>query len=185
MIDKTLRETEQKMAKSIEVLERELASIRTGRASATLVEHLMVDYYGAPTPLKQLATISVPEARLITIQPWDRGAVQAVEKAIQKSELGLNPATDGTLVRVPIPALTEERRKDLVKIVRKRIEDGRIAVRNVRRDSIDALKGAEKKKEISQDDLRRAEQAVQKLTDRFIEQGDKAGAKKEAELMEV
>jgi ribosome recycling factor len=185
MIEQTLREAEQKMAKSVEVLERDLASIRTGRASASLVDHLTVDYYGTPTPLNQLATIAVPEARLITIQPWDRSAVGAVEKAILKSDLGLNPANDGTMIRVPIPPLTEERRRDLAKVVRKRVEEGKVAVRNIRRDSLESVRASEKRKEISQDDLRRAEQQVQKLTDRAIEQADNLGAKKEAELMEV
>ncbi len=183
--DDTLKQAEQRMKKSLEALERDLASIRTGRASASLVENLMVDYHGTPMPLKQLATIGVPEARLITIQPWDRTAVSSVEKAILKSELGLNPSNDGIMIRVPIPPLNEERRKELAKLVRRRVEEGKVAVRNVRRDGVEALRAAEKNKQISQDEQRRAQERLQKFTDTYVEQADKLGAKKEAELMEV
>lgn len=185
MIEPVIKQSEDKMKKSVEILGKDLAAIRTGRASPSLVEHLVVDYYGTSTPLNQLATISVPEARMITIQPWDRQAMGAIEKAILKSDLGLNPNNDGALIRLPIPPLTEERRRDLVKVVRKRIEEGKIAVRNVRRDGIEALRSLEKDKKISQDDLRRATERLQKITDGYVVETDKLGAKKEAELMEV
>ncbi len=185
MIDDVLRQTEAKMKKSIAVLETELASIRTGRASASLVDHITVDYYGNPTPLNQLATITVPEARVIAIQPWDKQTASPIEKAILKSDLGLNPVNDGTTIRLPIPLLTEERRKDLVKVVRRRIEDGKVAVRNVRRDGLESLRALEKNKEISQDEQKRAQDQLQKVTDTFVGQADGLGAKKEAELMEV
>lgn len=185
MIDDVLRQTEAKMKKSIAVLETEMASIRTGRASASLVDHITVDYYGNPTPLNQLATITVPEARVIAIQPWDKQTASPIEKAILKSDLGLNPVNDGTTIRLPIPLLTEERRKDLVKVVRRRIEDGKVAVRNVRRDGLESLRALEKNKEISQDEQKRAQDQLQKVTDTFVGQADVLGAKKEAELMEV
>ncbi len=185
MIEETLRQSEAKMKKSLEVLEKDLASIRTGRARSSLVEHLLVDYYGTPMPLNQLATISVPEARLITIQPWDKQATSQIEKAILKSDLGLNPASDGAVIRLPIPPLNEERRRELVKVVGRRVEDGKIAIRNVRREGIEALRDAEKSKQISQDEQRRAQERLQKLTDSSVEQADRLGAKKEAELMEV
>ena len=185
MIDDVLRQTEAKMKKSIAVLETEMASIRTGRASASLVDHITVDYYGNPTPLNQLATITVPEARVIAIQPWDKQTASPIEKAILKSDLGLNPVNDGTTIRLPIPLLNEERRKDLVKVVRRRIEDGKVAVRNVRRDGLESLRALEKNKEISQDEQKRAQDQLQKVTDTFVGQADVLGAKKEAELMEV
>lgn len=185
MIADVLSQTEAKMKKSIEVLETELASIRTGRASASLVDHITVDYYGNPTPLNQLATITVPEARVIAIQPWDKQTASPIEKAILRSDLGLNPVNDGTTIRLPIPLLTEERRKDLVKVVRRRIEDGKVAVRNVRRDGLESLRALEKNKEISQDEQKRAQDQLQKVTDLFVGQADGLGAKKEAELMEV
>ena len=185
MIDDVLSQTEAKMKKSIEVLETDLASIRTGRASTSLVDHITVDYYGNPTPLNQLATITVPEARLIAIQPWDKQTASPIEKAILKSDLGLNPVNDGATIRLPIPQLTEERRKDLVKVVRRRIEDGKVAVRNVRRDGLESLRALEKNKEISQDEQTRAQDQLQRVTDTFVDQADVLGAKKEAELMEV
>ena len=185
MIDDVLRQTEAKMKKSIAVLETEMASIRTGRASTSLVDHITVDYYGNPTPLNQLATITVPEARVIAIQPWDKQTASPIEKAILKSDLGLNPVNDGTTIRLPIPLLTEERRKDLVKVVRRRIEDGKVAVRNVRRDGLESRRALEKNKEISQDEQKRAQDQLQKVTDTFVGQADVLGAKKETELMEV
>lgn len=185
MTDKVLKEAENRMKKSVEALGRDLAGIRTGRANAALVEHLVVDYYGAATPLNQLATIATPEARLITIQAWDRQAVTAIEKAIQKSDLGLNPSNDGTLIRLAIPPLTEQRRKDLAKVVRKRVEEAKIAVRNVRRDGIEQLRTMEKDKQISQDDQKRAQERLQHFTDTHVAQTDKLGSQKEAEVMEV
>ena len=150
MISDVLTTAETKMTKAIEVFGRELASLRTGRASPTLVDHVRVDYYGTPTPLNQLAGISVPEARILIIQPWDRAALPSIEKAILKSDLGLNPSSDGTVIRLIIPELTEERRRELVKVVRKKEEESRIAIRNVRREGLEKLRRMEKEKEISE-----------------------------------
>jgi ribosome recycling factor len=185
MIEDILRDSESKMSKSIEVLEHDLGAIRTGRASPSLVERLSVDYYGTPTPLNQLASISVQEAKVIMIQPWDKQAMGEVEKAILKSDLGLTPNNDGASIRLNIPPLTEERRRDLAKVVRKRVEDGKVAIRNVRRDGVDGLRGLEKNKEISQDEQRRAQDQIQKLTDTYCGKADEVGARKEAELMDV
>jgi len=185
MIEDTIKSTESRMQKSIEAMTRDLASIRTGRASTALVEHLSVDYYGAPTPLNQLATIAIPEPRLITIQVWDKQAVLSIEKAILKSDLGLNPSNDGTVIRLPVPALTQDRRRELAKLVKKRTEEARIAVRNVRRDGIEELRGLEKQKEISQDDQHRGQDRIQTLTDSYVAKVDEVGIQKEAELMEV
>jgi ribosome recycling factor len=176
---------EAKMKSSIEALRKELAGIRTGRASPGLVESLHVDYYGAETPLKQLANISAPETRTIVIQPYDRTAMASIEKAILKSDLGLTPNNDGQHIRLTIPTLTEERRRDLVKLVKKQLEEGRIAVRNVRRESNDHLKDMEKAKTLSADDDKRAQERLQKLTDAYIKQIDDIGHAKEAEVMEV
>jgi len=180
-----LDRAEQHMKSSVDVLRKELTGIRTGRASPGLVEGLHVDYYGTETPLKQLANISVPEARTLVVQPYDRGAMANIEKAIMKSDLGLTPNNDGQVIRLVIPRLTEERRKDLVKVVRKQVEDGRVAVRNVRRDGIEHLKGLEKDKTLSADDEKRAQERLQKLTDTYIKQIDDIGHAKEAEVMEV
>lgn len=185
MVEDTLHEADSRMRKSLEALSRDLAAVRTGRASSALVEHLQVDYYGTPTPLNQLATIATPDARLITIQPWDRQATASIEKAILRSGLGLNPSSDGTVLRLPIPPLTEERRQGLVKIVRRRIEEAKVAVRNIRRDGIEGLRALEKEKGISQDEQRRSQERLQVLTDTFIAEADQLGAHKEAELMEV
>ena len=185
MIDETLKDAVSRMLKSVDALARDLQAIRTGRASTSLVEHVTVDYHGTPMPLNQLATIAVPEARLITIQPWDKGVVTAIEKAIQRSDLGLNPANDGVVIRLPIPPLTQERRKEMAKMVRKRVEEAKIAIRNVRRDGVEAVRGLEKDKQISQDDQRRAQDRIQTLTDQYITRVDKLGEQKEAELMEV
>ncbi|HLG68982.1 MAG TPA: ribosome recycling factor [Chloroflexota bacterium] len=174
-----------KMKSSIEVLRKELASIRTGRASPGLVEGLHVEYYGTDTPLKQLANISTPEPRTIVIQPYDRGAMASIEKAILKSDLGLTPNNDGQHIRLTIPTMTEERRRDMVKLVRKQVEEGRVAVRNVRREAIDHLKAMEKEKTLSADDDKRAQERLQKLTDSYIKQIDDIGHAKEAEMMEV
>ena len=159
--------------------------IRTARASVGLVKNLKVDYYGSETPLNQLATISAPEARLLVIQPWDRDVIKPVEKAILRSELGLNPSSDGKVIRLVIPQLTEERRQELAKLVRKRVEDGRVAVRNIRRDAHEELRNYEHSHDISQDDLRRAEGRLQKLTDEAIEQLDRLGIDKEQEVLAV
>ena len=185
MIDDILSETSTKMAKTVEAMRRELATIRTGRAAPALVAHIKVDYHGVPTLLNQMATISAPEARLLLIQPWDRQALSSIEKAILKSELGLNPTNDGNVIRLRIPQLTEERRRELVRVVGKRIEESRVALRNIRRSALEEFRELERKKEISQDEQKRAQERLQELTDSFIEEVDRAGRDKEAELLEV
>lgn len=185
MIDDIKRDTEQRMKASIDALVRDLASIRTGRASPALVERLMIDYYGTSTPLNQIAGVTAPEARLLVIQPWDKGALSAIERAIQMSELGLTPNNDGQVIRLTIPQLTEERRKDLVKLLRSKVEDGKVSVRNVRRDAIDSLKELLKEKEIGEDEERRGESEIQDLTNKFIEEADALGQAKEEEVLEV
>jgi len=184
-IPEVLSKAEAKMSKAVEILERELLGLRTGRASPALVENIRADYYGVPTPIKELASIAVPEARLLVIQPWDKNALPAIEKAILKSELGITPSNDGNLIRLVIPQLTEERRRDLVKLVRKRVEEGKVAIRNVRREALEKIRLAEKEKEISEDEARRFQDKLQKLTDGFIEDMDRLGRNKEAEIMEV
>jgi ribosome recycling factor len=185
MTDKILKNADSRMKKTIEALTRELSSIRTGRASPALVEHIKIDYHGVITPLIQLASISVPEPKTIAIHPWDRTIINTIDKAILKSDLGLNPVNDGTNIRINLPALTEERRKDLVKAVHKRLEESRITIRNLRRESIDELKIAEKNKEISQDQNIRASELLQKLTDSYIESINRIGRDKESEIFEV
>lgn len=185
MIEETLADAEQRMGKAIEALRRELTTIRTGRAQPALVEHLRVDYYGTPTPLNQLASIAAPEARLLTIQPWDKGSMGAIERAIQTSDLGLNPTNDGNIIRLVIPQLTEERRKELVKVVHRKVEEGRVAVRNVRRDRLEELRRLQRDKEVSEDEERRAQDQLQKLTNRFVAEADQVGREKEQELLEV
>jgi ribosome recycling factor len=185
MIDDALLVADNKMQKTVQVLKREMETIRSGRATSALVDQITVEAYGANTPLSQLASISVPEARLLLIQPWDRSIVGNVQKAIQKSDLGLNPMSDGEVIRLVIPPPTEERRKELVKVVHKRVEDAKIAVRNVRRDALEELRKLEKDKEVSRDDNMRATDKLQKLTDRFIAEVAKVGADKESEIMEV
>jgi len=185
MIEETLADAEQRMGKAIEALRRELATIRTGRAQPALVEHLRVDYYGTPTPLNQLASIAAPEARLLTIQPWDKGSMGAIERAIQMSDLGLNPTNDGNIIRLVIPQLTQERRKELVKVVHRKVEEGRVAVRNVRRDRLEELRRLQRDKKVSEDEEHRAQDRLQKLTDRFVAEADQVGQEKEQELLEV
>ncbi len=185
MIDDALLSADSKMQKTVQVLKREMETIRSGRATSALVDQIMVEAYGTNTPLSQLASISVPEARLLLIQPWDRSIVGNVQKAIQKSDLGLNPMSDGEVLRLVIPPPTEERRKELVKVVHKRVEDAKIAVRNVRRDALEELRKLEKDKKVSKDENMRATEKLQKLTDRFIGEVSKVGADKEAEIMEV
>jgi ribosome recycling factor len=176
--------TQDRMAKSIEALKHELATIRTGRASPALLDRILVDYFGTSTPVSSLATVSAPEPRLLTIQPWDRQAMGAIEKAILKSDLGLNPTNDGTLIRLAIPALNDERRKELVRLVQRRLEDSRVAVRNCRRDGVDHLRKEEKSKALSEDDARRGQERLQKLTDQFVGQIDEIGKAKEREILE-
>jgi ribosome recycling factor len=185
MIDDALLLADSKMQKTVQVLKREMETIRSGRATSALVDQIMVEAYGTNTPLSQLASISVPEARLLLIQPWDRSIVGSVQKAIQKSDLGLNPMSDGEVLRLVIPPPTEERRKELVKVVHKRVEDAKIAVRNVRRDALEELRKLEKDKKVSKDESMRATEKLQKLTDRFIGEVSKVGADKESEIMEV
>ena len=177
--------TEQKMNKSIETLKADLAKVRTGRAHAGILDHVKVDYYGNPTQLSQVANITLIDARTIGVQPWEKKMIGAIEKAIRESDLGLNPATQGEVIRVPTPPLTEERRKEMVKLVKTEAEDAKIAVRNIRRDANEGLKKLLKDKTISEDDERRAQDDVQKLTDRFVSEIDKLVAEKEKEVLTV
>ncbi|MFC1991820.1 ribosome recycling factor [Chloroflexota bacterium] len=180
-----LSNIEGKMQKAAEGLKQDLATVRTGRATPTLIEHIRVEYSGVATPLNQLAGISVPDARLLVIQPWDPGIIRSIEKAILTSDLGLNPSSDGKIIRISIPPLSEERRQELIKVVRKRAEDRKIILRNLRREAMDDLKELEKSKDISQDEHKRALTQLQKLTDGFIAETEQIGRAKEAELMQV
>ena len=184
-MEELFKDTSGKMSRSLEAFRKELGKIRTGRASFSLLDGIKVDYYGTPTPLQQVGTLSVPESRLITVAPWDAKMIGPIEKAIQASGLGLNPSNDGKIVRIPIPPLTEERRKDLVKVVRKMAEDARIAVRNIRREGIERIKEKEKQKEISEDMMKRWQDKVQKETDGFIKKVDEILKAKEQEILEV
>ncbi|MFT4171110.1 MAG: ribosome recycling factor [Rhodocyclaceae bacterium] len=185
MIPELKKTTESKMQKSIEALKNDLGKVRTGRASTGLLDHVMVDYYGNPTPVPQVANVTLLDARTLGVQPWEKTMVGKIEKAIRDSDLGLNPATMGDVIRVPMPALTEERRKDLIKVVRGEAENAKVAVRNLRRDANSSLKDAVKAKDISEDDERRAQDDVQKLTDKSIAEIDRMLAQKEQELMQV
>ena len=185
MIDDILKETEERMKKTVEFFRKELASIRAGRATPALLDRITVDYYGTQTPLNQLANVSAPEPRLLVIQPYDKNAVGDIEKAIMKSDLGITPNTDGSIIRLTIPQLTEERRQQLVKLVRKKAEEERVAIRNARRDANDQLKRLEREGEIPEDDARRAQGEVQELTDKYIKEIDELLAQKERDVMEV
>lgn len=185
MLKDILNDAEGRMHKSVELLRKDLASVRAGRANPSILDKIMVDYYGTPTPLSQVANISVPEARLLTIQPWEKSMVAPIEKAIMKSDLGLNPSSDGTIIRLAIPQLTEERRAELVKSVKKKGEETRVSVRNVRRDAMDKIKAEEKAKACSEDDAKKANDELQKLTDKNIKDVDKVLEIKEKEIMEV
>jgi ribosome recycling factor len=185
MIKDVMDDAEVRMGKAIDALRRDLATIRTGRASPSLVERLPVDYYGSSTPLNQLAGISVPEPRMLVIQPWDRGSMAAIEKAIRKSELGLNPTNDGQVVRIAIPPLTEDRRRQLVKLVHGHVEEGKVALRNIRRDAVTHVKELLAEKLIGEDDERRAEQQVDELTKRYVSDAERVGKAKEQEVLEV
>jgi ribosome recycling factor len=185
MLKDVINDAEERMGKTVEALQLELRTIRTGRASPALVERLQVDYYGAPTPLNQLAGISAPEPRMLMIRPWDRNSMGLIEKAILKSDLGLTPNNDGQVIRLVIPQLTEERRRDLSRMVAKRVEEARVACRNIRRDAIELLRDLEKEKLISEDELFEGRDQIQKVTDEFIKQVDEIGKAKEAEIMEV
>jgi ribosome recycling factor len=185
MSTEVLSAAEHKMARAVEAMERDFQGIRTGRASTSLVERIHVDYYGTQTPLNQLAGISVPEAHQIVIQPWDRGVLGAIEKAIIKSDIGLMPQVDGTVVRLNIPPLTEERRKEIVRVVHKRMEEARVEIRNLRREAADALKREEREGDVGADEAHRQHDQVQRLTDRFIAEVDRLGGAKEEEVLAV
>ena len=184
-IDSILLDAEDRMEKALAALDREFAKLRTGRATTALVDGIKADYYGTPTPISQMASVAVPDSRTLTIQPWDKGGIALIEKAILKSDLGLTPVNDGKVVRIVMPPLTEERRKDLSKVARKYSEDAKVAVRNVRRDANDSLKKLEKDKVITEDDQKRATEDVQKLTDKCVADVDKKCAAKEKEIMEI
>jgi len=185
VIDDITQDAEDGMQKAIESFKRELSKIRTGRASLSLLDGVKVEYYGTPTPLNQVASLNVADARLITIKPWEKPLLPQIEKAIRQSDLGLNPITDAELIRLPIPALTQERRKEMVKIIKKMTEDARVAIRSARRDANDLLKSAEKDKEISEDDAKNGQKLIQDLTDKYVKIAEDISAKKEAETMEV
>jgi ribosome recycling factor len=185
MVDDLMGDAERRMQKAVEALRQDISTIRTGRASSALVERITVDYYGTPTPINQLASISVPEARLLVIQPWDRKLLTDIEKAIQKSDLGINPNNDGQVIRLAIPPLNEERRREMVKTLHKKLDEHKVAIRNVRRDVHDRMRDREKKKEISEDELKRSTERLQKLTDRYIDEMDRVGKSKEQEILEV
>lgn len=176
---------EEKMKKSLGVLEDQLGNVRAGRANPKILDRIMVDYYGVPTPINQLANIMVPEARMITIQPWDASVLKEIEKEIQKSDIGINPNNDGKMIRLVFPDLTEERRKELVKDIKKMVEDAKVAIRSIRRDGIEEFKAKQKASEITEDDLRSAEDQIQKLTDKYVGLIDKAYDDKEKEIMSV
>ena len=185
MTPEILKDAEQRMAKAVEAAQHDFSTIRTGRANPVLLERVAVDYYGTQMHINQLATVTAPEPRLLIVAPWDKGAISVIEKAIQNSDLGITPSSDGNVIRLQIPYLTEERRKEMIKILHRKAEDGKIAVRNIRRDANEHLKDLEKKHEISEDENKRTQEQVQKLTDKYIEQIDKLQAAKEQELMEV
>ena len=185
MAKELISEVEGNMKKTLEVVKKEFASLRAGRATPALLDKISVNYYGTPTPVNQLANISVPEARLLVIQPWEKSVLPEIERAILKSDLGINPSSDGTLIRLAIPQLTQDRRSELVKVVKKKAEEGRVAIRNLRREANDALKAMEKKGEVSEDELRRDQDEVQKLTDKYIKEVDGLVAVKEKEIMTV
>jgi len=184
-VNEIIKDTDQHMAKSLQALSHEFSGVRTGRASSAILDKLHVEVYGSPMPINQLANVRVPEPQTLVIEPWDRNTVGAIEKAIQASDLGLNPSNDGTVIRIPFPPLNEERRKELVKLCKQYAEEARVAIRNIRHDSRKKLERAEKDSEISQDDLRRAEDEIQKVTDRHIKEIDEALKRKEVEIMEV
>jgi len=185
MVQDIIKDTKQKMVKAVEAVQHELVTIRTGRATPGLIEGVKVDYYGNPTPLKQVANIGVPEPTLLTVQPWEKNMLQVIESAIRNANIGLNPSNDGTLIRVPIPALNEERRKEYVKLTKKYGEQGKVSIRNIRREANDSLKKIEKDKQISEDEKKRGEDEVQKLTDKYIAEIDSLLEQKEKDIMEV
>jgi len=185
MAKKIIEDTSDRMEKTIEHLTKDFAGLRAGRANPAMLDKIMVDYYGTPTPLNQLGNIGVPEPRLLVIQPWDKTSIPDIEKAIMKSDLGVNPSNDGNVIRINIPSLTEERRKDLVKVVRKRAEEAKVAIRNIRREANDSLKSMEKDGSISEDECKKRLDEVQKITDNHIKEIDRLAGGKEKEIMEV
>lgn len=185
MLKDLLNESEEKMKKTIEILRKEYSTLRAGKANPAILDKVMVDYYGTQMPINQLANIGVPEPRLLTIQPWDKSSIPAVEKAILKSDLGLNPSNDGNLIRIIIPQLTQERRLELVKTIKKKAEESRVGIRNIRRDYNDRIKGLEKAKTISEDETKKGQDEIQKLTDKYIKEIDHVLDVKEKEIMEV
>jgi ribosome recycling factor len=185
MIDDIYEDAQSRMAKAVESIQSDLKKLRTGRASPALIEHINVEYYGNPTPLSQVASVAVADARTLTLTPWEKQLVPVIEKAIMESDLGLNPVTSGEVIRIPLPALTEERRKEMSKLARAEGENGKVAVRNIRRDAIGKGKAMNKSKEISEDEQKGLEERIQKLTDRFVAEIDKVVVAKEAEIMEI
>jgi len=185
MLNSVIEETKEKMSKSLDHYKSELKGVRTGRASVAMFEGIKVDYYGTPTPINQVGTLSAPEPRLITIQPWEPSLIPAIEKAIMSSNLGFNPSNDGVMIRVPIPQLTEERRKEIVKLIKKMAEDAKVVIRNIRRDANETIKKLEKDKEISEDDAKKGTVKVQEITDEFIKKVDEVTALKEKDVMEI
>ncbi|HIZ84841.1 MAG TPA: ribosome recycling factor [Firmicutes bacterium] len=184
-MDQLLKKTEERMEKSLEALDREFGSVRAGRANPSILDKIVVDYYGVPTPINQMAAISVPEARMLQIQPWDASTLKEIEKAIQTADIGINPQNDGRLIRLVFPPLTEERRKDLVKDIHKMAEEGKVAVRSIRRDAIEKFKAMKKDGELTEDDLAASEKDVQNLTDKYCKEIDTLTAAKEKEIMEI
>ena len=185
MIDDVLKDLQTSIGKAHEALKRDLAKLRTGRASANMLDSVRVDYYGTPTPLSQMANVAVPEARLLTVKPWDKSQIKAVERALRESDLGLNPSNDGNLIRIPIPPLTEERRREYVRLLHKYAEEGRVAVRQARQHANDDVKKRQKDGEFTEDEARRSQEQVQKLTDEYVHKVEDLLKKKEAEVMEV
>lgn len=185
MFKEVITECEDKMQKSLEMLRKEYGSLRAGRANPSILDRIQVDYYGTPTPLMQMANISAPEPRLLVIQPWDKTVIGSIEKAILKSDLGINPTNDGAVIRIAVPQLTEERRQDLVKVVHKKAEETRVSVRNIRRDYNDKVKAQEKNKEITEDEAKKGMDDIQKMTDKYVSEVDRVAGLKETEIMEV
>jgi ribosome recycling factor len=185
MLKETIHEAEERMKKSLELLRKEYATLRAGRANPSILDKIQVEYYGTPTPLNQMANISAPEPRLLTIQPWDKSVIGQIEKAILKSDLGLNPSNDGNIIRIAIPQLTQERRGELVKVVKKKAEETKVSIRNVRRDTNDKIKSLEKSKTVSEDEAKKGQDDAQKMTDKYIKEVDRVLEVKEKEIMEV
>ncbi len=185
MVDEVMADAKSAMDKAVKALKKDMTKVRTGRASTALLDDVRVDYYGVPTPLSQVATLSAPEPRLMTVQPWEKNLIPEIEKALFKADLGLTPSSDGQLIRLPVPALTEERRREMVKIIKRMSEDAKVSVRNARREANETLKMLEKEKEITEDDLKRSEKDVQQLTDQFVGTIDSVVQNKEQEVMEV